>query len=512
MRIGKWISMVCCLVLAVAAIGCSKSPAGSGAAPGESKPGEAAAPPSAGAGKINLEKKYDIKWYQWGPRDVHKDDAIIKYMNEKFNVNIQIERILAKEYLKNLELKIAAGDMPDVFRYELGKAAHIYTQLQEDDFLMNFAEYAEKYNLQGLKEYIARPGTEEFREENGVFQLPSRKAGVAGVIIVRQDWLDKLGLKLPETTDDFKAMLKAFKDNKLGGNNTVPAAFAFGAQDLLGLSTAFTGANTWAKVDGKWVYESVMPQYKDFLHYARDLYQEGLIDREVFTANEAQAKAKFIGGSSGVLFAPTERYAAIEKDFQASSKDAKLTLIIPKPKGPAGDVVRVSTNYAEPFVAIKKDRDEDFLARVAALLDFTHSEEGIKILNYGLEGVHYNMVNGQMVRTELYDRDIIKALGHLTAQTSDYSFAAGDVEGVLKDNFDYSMKSGVAAPLTTLSYGEAKDVDPSIKKKYDEWMINFVTGLKDIDSSWDQYVKEMNDAGLTKLTAAVEENTKKWSK
>ncbi|MBA2938729.1 extracellular solute-binding protein [Paenibacillus sp. CGMCC 1.16610] len=508
MIVRKMTALTLIPVLAISLFGCSNNSASSLDSTGTKNPDSAA-----GTGKISLAKKYDIKWFQWGPRDIQPDDAIIKYLNEKFNVNIKVERILAKEYQKNLELKIAAGDMPDVFRYSLSSGAHIYSQLKEDGFLMNFTEYADKYDLKGLKSYIDRPGTEEFREENGVFQLPSRKASVVpNVMVIRQDWLDQLGLKKPTTMDEFKAVLKAFKDNKMGGANTVPVTFALGYGAFLGLSTGFTGANNWGKVDGKWSYETVMPQYKSFLQFARELYGEGLIDREVFTSNEAQAKSKFITGSAGVIVAPTERYVAIEKDLAESNKNAKLSLLIPMPKGPAGDTGRVDASNTEPIVVIKKDRDEDFLARVAAIIDYTHSEEGIKILNYGIEGVHYKMENGKMVRTALYERDIIPSLGHLTAMTSDYSLAAQDVEGALKENVEYSLKSGIAPPFTALTYGTSKDLVPSIDKKYNEWIINFVTGAKDINANWDQYVKEMNDAGLSKLTAAVEQNTKKWGK
>ncbi|MCS7461297.1 extracellular solute-binding protein [Paenibacillus doosanensis] len=504
----KMTVLILILVLTIAVFGCSNPSGNSTDSKKDANPDSAAAP-----GKISLAKKYDIKWFQWGPRDIAPDDAIIQYLNDKFNVNIKVERILAKEYQKNLELKIAAGDVPDVFRYSLSTGTHIYNQLYEDDFLMDFKEYADKYDLKGLQAYMKQPGIEEFREENGIFQLPSRKSGVIpSVIVVRQDWLDKLGLKKPATMDEFKAMLKAFKDNKMGGANTVPATFAFGSSALLGFSTAYTGANTWGKADGKWMYEAVMPQYKTFLQFAGELYREGLIDREVFTANEAQAKAKFLSGSSGVIVAPTERYAALEKDLSESNKEAKLSLIIPLPKGPAGNSGRASTSFTEPIVVIKKDRDEDFLARVAAIIDYTHSEEGIKLLNYGIEGVHYKTENGKMVKTALYDRDIIPSLGHLLAMTTDYSLASGDVEGALKENFEYSLTSGIAPPVTALSYGDSKDSVPAIDKKYNEWMINFVTGAKDINASWDQYVKEMNDAGLGKLTSAVEQNTKKWSK
>ncbi|MFD2117203.1 extracellular solute-binding protein [Paenibacillus yanchengensis] len=458
------------------------------------------------ASTINLDKKYDIKWFQWGPRDIHEDDAIIKFLNEKFNVNIKVERILAKEYLKNLELKIAAGDMPDVFKYPVSTGSHIYSQLNEDDFLLDFADYASKYELKALQSYIDRPGTEEFREENGVFQLPVRRAGISSVFVVRQDWLDELKLEKPKTMDEFKNMLQAFKDNKMGGDNTVPMTFVFGAADFLGLSTGYTGVNTWGKVDNKWTYESIMPQYKAFLQYANELYKEGLVDRELFTSNENQAKSKFVSGKTGVIMSSTEKFVALEKDMAESNKEAKLALIMPMPEGPAAVPARVSASYTDPFVAIKKERDEDFLARVAAIIDFTHSEEGIKMLNFGIEGVHYNMENGKKVKTELYDRDILPSIGHLLAMTTDYSLSSGDVEGILKENYDYSQQFGIAPPFTALSYGEVKDKVSTIEKKNNDWVIEFVTGSKDIDQYWDQYIKEMNDAGLITLTEAVQKN------
>ena len=33
----------------------------------------------------------------------------------------------------------------------------------------------------------------------------------------------------------------------------------------------------------------------------------------------------------------------------------------------------------------------------------------------------------------------------------------------------------------------------------DNWMVNFITGAKDIDTDWDAYIKEMNASGLDKM-------------
>ncbi|WP_168123331.1 extracellular solute-binding protein [Paenibacillus sp. HB172176] len=511
----NWKSRLYPLVLLVAlgavTVGCSSGNAGTEPSESATASSSSAIPasPANGSSEVNFDKHYTITMFQWGPKDIDPNDEIIKYIDEKFNIDFKVERILAKEYATNLELKIAADDMPDIFRYPLA-SAHIYNHLYEDGYLMNFAEYAEKYNLEGLKSYIAREGTEEFREPDGVFQLPSDKGKQGTMMVVRQDWLDQLGLQQPTTMDELKTMLQAFKDNNLGGKNTVPLTANFGMADIGSIQPSFTGAKVWAKPNGEWINVEVMPEFKDYLKYLADLYQSGLLDKEIFTANETQEKAKFVSGASGLYMVGANRYNQTVQDLEKNNPNAKVSVLIPNPAGPKGPLTGVTADYVDPVVAVAEGRDEDFLARVAALLDWMHSDDGIHILNFGIEGIHYNLVDGKMVTTDAYQRDILPALGHLTAMTTDYSAAAGNVEGVLKEHFDYTMEYGIAPPITNITYGDAAELIPAIDQKFDDWQIAFVTGRKDIDADWDTYVKEMNDVGLAKLTETVRENTKDW--
>jgi ABC-type glycerol-3-phosphate transport system substrate-binding protein len=452
--------------------------------------------------KIDRSKKITITQFQWGPRDITKDDAIMAYINGKFNIDFKVERILHREYTKNLELKIAAGDMPDIFRYQL-QAIHIYNNLYEDGFLMNFEEYAERYNLKHLKDYINRPGADEYLEKDGSYQLPTYRGKVASLIAVRKDWLDQLKIPTPQTMDEFRLMLKAFKDNNMGGKTTIPLGSSLPGAGLSTLKTKWTGVNEWGKVNGKWMYESVMPAYKDYVKYAARLYQEGLVDMELFTINETQAKSKFVSGVTGVYIAQQDRYLQLEKDILAINNNAKLSILTPQPRGPGGNFTASSQDYFEPIVVIKKGRDEEFLARVAEFIDWTHSPEGIEMLNFGIKNVHYKIVDGVKVKTEIYDRDLIPALGHLTALTTDYSAASAFNEGVLKDHYNYVQKTGVASPVSMITYGSGSDLIPVINKVHDEWFIQFVTGQKNIDQNWEKYLQEMNKAGVEKLTEII---------
>ena len=48
------------------------------------------------------------------------------------------------------------------------------------------------------------------------FPVAERAANNAKVLIARQDWLDKLSLKMPTTLDEVKTVALAFKNAKLG--------------------------------------------------------------------------------------------------------------------------------------------------------------------------------------------------------------------------------------------------------------------------------------------------------
>jgi putative aldouronate transport system substrate-binding protein len=456
--------------------------------------------------EVDLSKKYTIKMFTWGPKDLDKDDAIVKHLNEKFNIDLKVERVLSLEYTKNLEVRIASGDMPDIFRYNMNTPG-TYRHLYEDGYLMNFAEYADKYKLDGLKAYMSIPEMDEFKEEDGMYQLPSSPGKEISPILIRQDWLDQLGLEAPKSWDELQSHLQLIKDNKLGGDKTVGLVSSFGFFSGIGVSSVgWTGSYEWGKLDGEWTYEKAMPDYKGFLQYWKDMYASGLLDREIFTNNESQEHAKFTSGQAAAILTAPNRVAVLEKTITDSDKNAKISVINPWLEGQKGSLYGTLLPYTSPVVAIKKDKDEDFLARVALLMDYMHTEEGVKILNFGMEGVHYNMKDGQMVRTEQYDRDIIPALGNLIAGFTDYSLAKQDVSEELKKLYADVDKNAVSPPLTPLSYGDAATHLLNIEQKQRDWVVNFITGKNDVEKDWDAYIKEMNNAGLEKLTQSIREN------
>jgi putative aldouronate transport system substrate-binding protein len=111
------------------------------------------------------------------------------------------------------------------------------------------------------------------------------------VMGINQNWLDKLNLKMPATTDEFYTVLKAFKEKDPNGNgiaDEIPWTFQgwnYGPVEMFGAFGLVDSYNdTWLSVtNGKLQYIPVQDGFQDAISWLHKLYAEGLIDQESFS-------------------------------------------------------------------------------------------------------------------------------------------------------------------------------------------------------------------------------------
>lgn len=139
-----------------------------------------------------------------------------------------------------------------------------------------------------------------------------------GVLWVRQDWLDELGLQAPATFEEMETVMQAFLDKKPGGtDNIIPLGLSLGAggnnpnpfAGWLGESTWVFGPYgtipyQWLERDGQLVHGSTLPEMKDGLAKLHDWYNKGFISQEAGLHDENKL-AELIGqGRVGMVVAP----------------------------------------------------------------------------------------------------------------------------------------------------------------------------------------------------------------
>lgn len=118
--------------------------------------------------------------------------------------------------------------------------------------------------------------------------------------VVRQDWLDELGLKSPVTLEDWEEVLIAFKEN-------YGAVLSF-AQKRFNLAGIAGGTGAFAALtlnyyveDGQVKCANAQEEWKDFLEVMHRWYEEGLIDADFATADDAAVRSRALNGETGVV-------------------------------------------------------------------------------------------------------------------------------------------------------------------------------------------------------------------
>jgi len=232
-----------------------------------------------------------------GGRSVASDNAWTDWIKEKVKKDLNIEvtfqpvgRWSEDTDIVNL---MASSSAPDLcYTYNTG----MISSFRDQGGILDLSPYIDKY-LPDMKKLLgsdpALPGQDLiYRDKDPatgkIFSIPNYVVNLPQTnIFIRKDWLDKLGLPLPKTTQEFHDALVAFRDKdpgNVGRNNVIP--FAQGSDARWGFRP-FIYAYFDLKTSEKdlWIANITdrpisIPGFKDGVRLINQWYSEGLIYRD----------------------------------------------------------------------------------------------------------------------------------------------------------------------------------------------------------------------------------------
>ena len=225
----------------------------------------------------------------------------------------------------------------------------------------------------------------------GVEAIPNK---VAGKLFINKEWLKKSGKKMPETIDELYDVLVYFRDNDMNGNgksDEIPLSAPNYNYITYMLYGAFGLGNRgvhsrYVDIDektGKTRLIAASVKYKKYLEFCNKLYNEKLLDNNIFTMTDSQYVAKQAGGKVG-MFCYTN-LATIPDEIGNQFEGITKAL-----KGPDGDQiwypVRSKLHSTGAFVITNACKNPEIAMRWA---DYSYSDEGNLLYNYGVEGVSH---------------------------------------------------------------------------------------------------------------------------
>lgn len=484
------------------------------------KPADSSSPAPSAAPKA--EPPIEITWTGRNPPN-SPDNVVKKYIEQKYNVKIKNINLDPATWRDQLNVKLAAGEIPDVFTKDAGM-----------DQMQQWADQGviASISVDEIKKYMPKYSAEMEKMDSNIYNYGLYKGKNWGipkvylegnspfVPVYNAAWLKAVGVsKAPETIQELEDLLTKFRNNDPDGN---------GKKDTFGLSGR--GKDAPAQMfnsifasygiqrrgwnlgsDDKVYYGMVSEQARQAFKLLSKWYKDGLIDPEFATDDWTRLRANFLNGRTGEvdsgLWAHDHETGPLGAEWKAKGQELTFGKGL---KGPNGKSLLMAANtVAQPpqLLGAGVMKDEKKRIKILQILDdLAMNSEAYLMTRYGEKGINYDL-NGEaaILKGEFTDPAKLGAqvgaglwFNHLDTPTMlKYDMT--------KEKLDFKAKvnAGIETtkdPVMPALLPSASKVSATLDKMIDEYMIKFIMGTVDTDKGFDEFVSQWMKAGGQQLT------------
>ncbi|ANY70111.1 ABC transporter substrate-binding protein [Paenibacillus sp. BIHB 4019] len=499
------------------------------------------------------------------------ESDIGKFLLEKTGITMQQEFPVGGSDTDMFALMAASGEYPDMVM-----AKGSVKSLVDAGALLDLTDLIEQHapNIKKVYgDYLTR--LRYSKDDPAIYELPSSGVGqtyfdAEGGFEIQHQALEELGYPEIKTVKDYENAIKSYIEK----NPTTEDG-----QKRIGLSLNGGEWQILISVTNPAFYATGLPDNGEFaidektfetkLHYQREEEREyfrwlnhmndiGLLDKESFVQKYDQYKAKIATGRVVGIIDQKWDYVQAENSLKAEGKFGATYARFP---------VTLDENYQDHSyqgtgymaghgIAITKSAKDP--VRLIKFLDYLASEEGQILVNWGIEGKHYEVVDGKRVfKQEI--QDLKTNDGNKFKKTTgieNYMISARYGDGVkdstgnyfttkfpeqFKAEYSEADKKTLAAYKVEMykEFWPADDAFP--ERPYGAaWNLNFETGSEadvifqktqdimkkrvpeailakpeNFDKIWDDFMADLDKAGASKLneqfTQMVKDRVEFWS-
>ena len=462
------------------------------------------------------------------------------WLEKQTGLKIAMTWLSAADAEQTAKLALSTGE--NLYDAYIGFGSSSYEVFQQP----NIQSYGEQGLIIPLNELIERYGVNtrklfaELPEYNietlmtsadgNIYFMPGFSASVITryrqIMWVNKGWLDELRLRPPATTDEFRDMLRAFKDKYPGVAPMAGTEAQYGKQPYDFLFNAFIYNNIENSrlllENGRVGFAPTRDEWRDAMIYMRGLYDEGLYSPFSFTQDDQQFRqmANDQRDLLGAFLSPgitltvyqnspvmMERYTGIGP--LTGPGGVKLSTVftpIPRPNG----VITSACRHPE---------------EVFKLFDLMLSEEACLMGRYGEKGVDWDFAGVNDISiygtpatiniiNQLWNTPQNKHLAQIGPYVSRPKYSGGVTwDGNTTDgeymnaqaamfHQDYAPEEYVTALIyTPEEEARIRDIRAAIESHVKGTVVDFITGKRDVhsDAEWQRYLSEFADLGLAEF-------------
>ena len=437
------------------------------------------------------------------------DDPVARAIQEKTGVTVQVENPTG-DPLEKLNLMLTGQNYPDIVLMDRGN--EIVNRYIDAGALIPLNDLIDQYGPH-IKEMYGEVMTKSVYSDGKNYYLNNWYGvdpdAVAGVLM-RKDLLteivgeERANSNDPFTQSEYLDILRQFKEKypTIDGKESIAVTLDAESKNYEGTLFGMYGMTTYyADENNNIMHKAKAPRYQDAIGFMNTLYTEGLLDKEWVVNKKEQWTQKLSAGNVFSTFcsywdsdsANTSLASTVGEDAKFYSYKVVADGVDPSETKYSGrstlgwDAIGITSNCQNPEAAIK-------------FIDFLVSEEGQYLMMWGIEGEHWDMVDGKHVPKQEIVDGFKTDFDNTKLETGIRKWTWFIKNGNGTDGSPYDVTKYETTELTDFanaSFGES-----------DRWDTADFTGLEPAGSSpeglkW-QKVKDVYDQNFPKMVNAAD--------
>lgn len=455
------------------------------------------------------------------------------YLQELTGIKLEFIGVDQTEFSEKLGLMLASDELPDIiWGVGMGLTDSDLAKYVKAGTIVDLAPYIESYgenikyymeNFEGFSQGITLP-------DGTIVSLPCINMNVdsTGKCAVSsfdfyQPWLDDLGLEAPANTDELYKVLKAFKEKDPNGNgiqDEIPFAAPSVNQtyELFSLFGVIVQKDNYAYCDGDEVkFSPFMPEFKEGLEYIAKLFQEGLIDPEMYMDDYSNVLARGSGDAPVIGCSITNA-----SHYIVGEAYNKNMIAIDIPFSEDCDPVWLNRVMVMEHAFLMTKACE-YPETVICLMDYLFSEDGARLYWMGPEETYtwnddgtwnWNLKDGE-TEDELRARATMQPQGAFAAAyCNDWFKQNSGAEALVNARrvqygTDYADILQNVIPSGLTYDAEVEDDVAILAADLNTYVNNsiaqFISGELDIEADWDAFVNQCESLGAEEYIGYVQD-------
>jgi len=435
------------------------------------------------------------------------------------NINVKFIPVPRAQDVDKLNLMMAANEAPDiVLTYDTSVVNNYATQGGITDLKDNIDKYGPN-----LKKFLGDDVLKAGVFSGKQYTIPAKRALVGiQLSLIRKDWLDKLGLKAPTTTEQFYSTLKAFKEKDPGGlgGAVIPygatigsAGSAYEALPNTSFNALIDSFRTKMTEEEFYTLPSfVQPGIKDGFKFMNKIFNEGLMSPEFALDKDGKKKEADVangkvgiwdGNLNGSLLPSPGTASALLKNVPGAAIDAIDSYTDYEGKHP-------QLTYPSTGVYIMVPKASKRANEAIKYLDWMSKQDVLFTLQNGMEGIHYNLKDGMPVAINVQGDNKLGFSSNIdyTIITNGMQYGSLDknikyqasvnvgFEDLYTKAYKYSIQDGYTAPRFDKPIASDLKYNKTLAQKALEITVKSITCKpSEFDKTYDSLVQEYMQNG-----------------